>query len=268
MSEGRIFSVDVRLDYEIADPCPILLAIEALEDGEQQVVFDRLTVNGRELPSLSSGASHADARYRWIEAAAGQLSIAYNAEVAIQRTETPLAKLPATRLALLPADVGPWLFASRYCDPLQFQPLLADEFGHELSAPGDGALMDRVRQWVQEHIAYQPVSDSSTGAGDTFIARAGVCRDFAHLMIAFARAAGVPARFVSSYAWALDPPDFHAVAELWLNGRWHMVDATGLAPTDSLIRIARTADGVGASFMTIFGSGTVVDQRVTVTQIN
>jgi transglutaminase-like putative cysteine protease len=83
-------------------------------------------------------------------------------------------------------------------------------------------------------------------------------------MIALARAAGVPARFVSAYAHQLDPPDFHAVAEVWMAGRWHMVDATGLAPEASLVRIARVSDAVDASFMTIFGSAQMLSQRVSV----
>jgi transglutaminase-like putative cysteine protease len=40
-----------------------------------------------------------------------------------------------------------------------------------------------------------------------------VCRDFAHLGIALCRALGIPARFVSAYAYQLQPPDFHAVFE-------------------------------------------------------
>jgi transglutaminase-like putative cysteine protease len=265
---ARTFAVNVRLDYDIADACPILLAIEALHDDEQTLLSDVMTVNGVTFSKSAEQHERAEARYRWIDAVAGRLRIDYQAEVIVAREAVPLASLPATPLSRLPPVVAPWLLASRYCDPVRFQPLLADEFGHDLSQPGDGALMERVRGWVNEHIAYQPVSDTSTTAGDTFIARAGVCRDFAHLMIAFARAAGVPARFVGAYAWQLDPPDFHAVAELWLDGRWHLVDATGLAPTDSLIRIARSADVVASSFMTIFGSGQVVDQRVVVERVN
>jgi transglutaminase-like putative cysteine protease len=267
VTQPGTFAVNVRLDYDIADACPILLAIEALHDDEQALLSDVMTVNGVTFSKSAEQHDRAEARYRWIDAVAGRLQIEYRAEVAVDRETAPLASLPATPLSQVPPEVAPWLLASRYCDPVQFQPLIIDEFGLELGQPGSGALMDRVRQWVNEHIAYQPVSDTSTTAGDTFIARAGVCRDFAHLMIAFARAAGVPARFVGCYAWQLNPPDFHAVAELWLDGRWHLVDATGLAPTDSLIRIARSADGVAASFMTIFGSGQVVDQRVGVTRL-
>ena len=48
---------------------------------------------------------------------------------------------------------------------------------------------------------------------------AGVCRDYAHLGIAFCRALGVPARYVSGYAVDLRPPDFHGFFEAYLEGR-------------------------------------------------
>ena len=261
------YAIDVALDYRIADDSAILLAIEALSDDEQHVLDETMTLAGVSFRPVAQDPG-AVARYRWINAVAGPLAIRYHAEVAVDRQAAVLAEQPATPLSQLPPTIAQHLFASRYCDPAQFQPLLAAEFGYQVSHPGDGALMARIAEWVKAHIAYEPVSHSGTTAADTLLARAGICRDFAHIMVACARACGVPARFVSSYAFALDPPDFHAVAELWLGGRWHLVDATGLAPTDSLVRIARAEDAVAASFMTIFGAGDMVAQRVTVTQLD
>ncbi|MGL4313378.1 MAG: transglutaminase-like domain-containing protein [Sphingomonas sp.] len=261
------YAVDVALDYRIAEDSAILLAIEALTDSEQTVIDEEMSLAGVPFNPIAQ-VPGAFARYRWINAVAGPLAIRYRAEVTVERADAALAEQPATPLSQLPPTIAQYLFASRYCDPAQFQPLLSAEFGYEVGRPGDGALMDRIRGWVHEHIAYEPVSHSGTTAADTLLARAGICRDFAHIMVACARACGVPARFVSSYAWQLSPPDFHAVAELWLGGRWHLVDATGLAPASSLIRIARAEDAVAASFMTIFGAGEMVDQSVAVTKLD
>ena len=71
-------------------------------------------------------------------------------------------------------------------------------------------------------------SNSETGALDSFVERRGVCRDYAHVMIALARSAHIPARMASVYALRVAPQDFHAVAEVYLDGDWHMVDATGM----------------------------------------
>jgi transglutaminase-like putative cysteine protease len=144
--------------------------------------------------------------------------------------------------------------------------VLADDMNLPHGWVADGSTISLIREWITGHLRYEPVSSVDTNATDTYVARAGVCRDFAHLMIALARAAGVPARFVSSYAWQLDPPDFHAVAELWIAGQWRLIDATRLVPEQTLVRIARTRDAIDASFMTIFGSAQMRSQTVQVTR--
>jgi transglutaminase-like putative cysteine protease len=123
--------------------------------------------------------------------------------------------------------------------------------------------------WIHDHLDYVPgSSDGRTSAVDTFVSGQGVCRDFAHLMASFARAAGIPARLVSAYAWQLDPPDFHAVVELWLDGAWRLIDATRLAPMEGLVRIAVGRDATDIAFMTVFGGCTMNEQRVTVERLD
>lgn len=96
--------------------------------------------------------------------------------------------------------------------------------------------------------------------------RQGVCRDFAHLCIALLRARGVPARLVSVYAPGLDPMDFHAVCEAYVDGRWCVVDSTALAPRSSLVRIATGRDAADTAFLsTIYGWAELTDVEVTAT---
>jgi transglutaminase-like putative cysteine protease len=122
--------------------------------------------------------------------------------------------------------------------------------------------------WIGREMAYVPGSTSGeTSAADAFVARQGVCRDYAHLMASFARAAGIPARLVSGYALGLKPPDFHALVEVWLDGGWHLVDATCLAPTANVARIGVGRDATDIAFMTIFGTAELIEQSVTVTRI-
>jgi transglutaminase-like putative cysteine protease len=87
-------------------------------------------------------------------------------------------------------------------------------------------------------------------------------------MASFARAAGIPARLVSAYAWGLKLPDFHAVVEVWLDGAWHLLDATGLAPLGGLARICLGRDATDIAFMTIFGRGEMHAQSVQVTRLD
>ena len=111
-------------------------------------------------------------------------------------------------------------------------------------------------------------SDPTTTAADTFVARQGVCRDYAHLLAAFARASGVPARLVSAYGWEVDPPDFHAVVEVWLSGAWRLVDPSRLAPLEGLVRICAGRDATDIAFMTIFGEAEMNSQSVTLTRLD
>ena len=90
------------------------------------------------------------------------------------------------------------------------------------------------------------------------IEQVGVCRDFAHLMIALCRALNIPARFATSIDYGaaaeLGPPDFHAFVEVFLGDRWYMFDPTGITAPMALVRIGTGRDAADVSFATLFGS--------------
>ena len=76
-----------------------------------------------------------------------------------------------------------------------------------------------------------------------------MCRDYAHLVVALLRAVNVPARLVAVYAPGLSPMDFHAVAEAFVDGQWRVVDATCLAPRQTLVRTATGRDAADTAFL-------------------
>ena len=79
--------------------------------------------------------------------------------------------------------------------------------------------------------------------------------------------ADIPARAVSAYAWKLKPPDLHAVAEVYVGGRWRLVDPTCKAPIDGLVRVATGLDAADIAFLSIFGRATLVSQRFAVRKL-
>jgi transglutaminase-like putative cysteine protease len=85
-----------------------------------------------------------------------------------------------------------------------------------------------------------------------------VCRDFAHLGIALCRTLGIPARYVSAYAYRLDPPDFHAVFEAFMQGPdgpgWYLFDPTRMSDPTGLVRIGIGRDAADVAFCTPFGA--------------
>lgn len=183
----------------------------------------------------------------------------------MERAPEPLPGLAITPRRELPAHVIPYLWPSRFCESDRFTSFVAREFG-DLEG---GERVQAMARWIREHIDYRiRASNEKTSAVDTFVARQGVCRDYSHVMAAFTRAADIPARLVSAYAWKLDPPDFHAVVDVWLGGRWRLVDSSGLAPTEGLVRIAVGRDATDISFMTVFGWAEFLEQQVRVSRLD
>ena len=159
----------------------------------------------------------------------------------------------------LPAEVLTYLNPSRYCPSDQFGRFVERTFGDTIGGERVLAILD----WIKANIDYEPgASDSETTAARTFIDRAGVCRDFTHLGITLCRASGIPARAVSAYAFDLTPPDFHAIFEVWLSDGWWLVDPTGLAPVEGLVRIACGRDAADIAFLTTQGTCRFVRQSV------
>ena len=154
-----------------------------------------------------------------------------------------------------PLDLSTYRRPSRYATSDTFGGFAASEFGH-LS---DEELLPTISSWVGTRLQYSPGSSGpSDGASETLLSGAGVCRDYAHLVITLLRALGVPSRLVAVYAPGCDPMDFHAVVEAYVGGGWYAVDATALAPRAALVRIATGRDAADTAFMsTIRGNVTL-----------
>ncbi|WP_174567695.1 transglutaminase-like domain-containing protein [Nocardia altamirensis] len=183
-------------------------------------------------------------------------------------TGTLRANYSATVLGAAPPqapsdyDLALYLRPSRFAESDKLLGFAATEFG---SGPPDAELAARVSAWVGRRIRYVAgSSDPIDGAVETLLSGAGVCRDFTHLVVALLRAVKVPARVVSVYAPGCSPMDFHAVAEAYVDGSWRALDATGLAPRSTLVRIATGRDASDVAFLDNHGGEIIVNSlRVT-----
>lgn len=255
--------IAASLDYVMAEPVDVLLAIEAAPMGDQRLIEDHLTISGVGPLRTVPGEDNIGRR-TWMSAE-GPFHAEYEADIEVVRLPAAIAGLSVAPRRALPAHVIPYLWPSRYCEADRFEAFVRREF--EGLAGGDQVLA--MADWIHTHLDYcLGSSDATTTAVDCFVSRQGVCRDFAHLLASFARAGGIPARLVSAYAWQLDPPDFHAVTEIWLEDGWHLVDATRLAPIEALARIAVGRDATDIAFMTVFGSTELVEQSISVIRID
>lgn len=253
--------IDVVLDYDLPEPHDVLLQIEVAQMADQRIIGDKLTVSSPERLRPVEG-NEAVGQRTWA-AGVGQFHAHYSAIVEIDRVVLPIAGLAAADPRDLPALVVPYLLPSRYCESDKFEAFVTDEFGQHTG----GTKILAMRDWIASHLSYVAgASNVDTTASDTFVQRQGVCRDYAHLLTSFSRAAMIPARIVSAYAPGVTPPDFHAVVEVWLEEAWHLVDATGMARAEEVVRIAVGRDATDVAFMTVFGTAMFRNQSVIVTR--
>ena len=256
-------AIDVMLDYSIEGGADVLLLVEAAALADQRLELQDLSVYCPEPLRVVAGEEGVGQR-TWARGEGG-FRVEYHAIVAINRTVADLAALAATPTRMLPAETVPYLLPSRYCESDKFEGFIEQEF----AGLEGGALAAALGDWVRAHLTY--VSGASSGVTTalmTFADRRGVCRDYAHLLVALARAGGIPARCVSAYAPGVDPPDFHAVAELWLAGDWRLIDATKMATCSDIARVCVGRDATDIAFMTVFGQAYLWEQTVKVTPLD
>jgi len=254
--------INVALDYRFDQPCDVLLQIEAAAIPEQAVSDAALTVKQAEHFARVPAQDHVGERI-WLRIEE-RMEVEYRARVRVQRMLADIADLPQVPPHRLPGETVPYLMPSRYCPSNRFVDLIASEFADREG----GAKIAAMRDWVAGHLTYEAgASHVETTAVDTFLDRKGICRDYAHLMIALARAGDIPARIASVYAPGVDPPDFHAVAEVFLGGAWHLVDATGMAGAHDMAKIGIGRDAGDVAFLTAFGPFAMKGQTVSVEAI-
>ena len=247
----KLFHIDCELDYDVAQQTVFVFNVAVPDDSNQRVITEAICVTP-DAPLDEFRDPSGENRYARIDAPPGPLTLSYRAAVQI---ELPPVNVHAQQLpvAALPGPLLTYLRASRYCESDHLFPLAASEFGH---LPPDYTRVQAICEWIRSNIAYQiGTSTPTTSAQDVLNNKAGVCRDFAHLAIAFCRALNIPARFVTAYArYAEPPPDFHAVFEAYLGDRWYLFDPTQLAQLDEMVRIGTGMDASEVPFATFFGA--------------
>lgn len=195
----------------------------------------------------------------------GEAVMTYNAVIDLNEARSPMITADPPNALTMPPEILHYLLPSRYCESDRLSQLAQSEFGRTKTG---FSRVQTICDWINEHCLYSyGMSNVSTTACDTALERIGVCRDYAHLGIAFCRALGIPARYVSGYCLELAPPDFHAFFQAWLDGRWVSFDATEMQPRPALITVSTGRDAADCAWCTFFGNGTTNSLDVTVTEI-
>jgi transglutaminase-like putative cysteine protease len=257
------FEIDCHLAYQVTGPASFLFNVAAVRNSLQQVRTENLALTGAQSEEelMQTGQ-----RLHRITANSVRLELKYQAVISVEPEIVDVKTLDVAPLDQLPIEALVFLYPSRFCQ----SDLLARFANREFTNIESGfERLTRICNWIYEYVEYlQGSTNSSTSAFDTATQRAGVCRDFAHLGIALCRALGIPARFVSGYAYGLNPPDFHAYFEAFLGGRWIIADPARLSPQSSFIRIGQGRDAADTSFATIFGNAILTEMQLSNRLVN
>lgn len=256
--------VRADLEYEFPTLTDIIVSVETAISPDQTTLSERLEFTPQQGLVRDGPDERGERRFR--AQVQGVVKIAYEAEVDTGLRLELGPTLKQHDWQKLPASALQYLTASRYCPSDKFARFAQREFG---AIAQGGARVLAVLEWIATHVDYiAGVSTAETTAERTFVDRAGVCRDFTHLGITFCRALNIPSRAVSAYAWSLDPPDFHAVFEVFLDGGWWLVDPTRLAPVQGLVRVGVGRDAADIAFLTTSEICSCVAQSVAVERLD
>jgi transglutaminase-like putative cysteine protease len=263
--------VGCRLVYEATGTASLLLNLRPRTDPQQalrqeMVSFD-LGSPSEEFADVNGNVVHRIALHP------GRHEIRHDALVAV--SSLPDRHDLSDAAPIQPRDLPPALLRftlpSRYCDSDKLINFAWQRFGAiEHGLPRILAICD----WLHQNVEYRYGSGQpDLSAWDVLQRGHGVCRDFAHALVALCRTFNLPARYVSGHLPDIAFPDpgnhmdFHAYAEVYLGGRWHTFDARFNVPRIGRIKVASGLDAVDGAFSTIYGGASLAWSEVWAYQV-
>lgn len=262
--------MQIRVGYELVYDCPqptpmILMLNIHFTRVSDVVVPDHLITS----PSIPIRA-YRDGFGNWcsrIVAPQGQLRLSTDAVV--NDSGEPDVIVPFAHQHLvqdLPEETLVFLLGSRYCDTDRLSQTAWDLFGN---SPLGWGRVQAICDFVHQHITFGYENARATRtAWEAFNEGVGVCRDYAHLAIAFCRCMNIPARYCTGYLgdMGMPPPygpmDFSAWFDVYLDGQWHTFDARNNVPRIGRVLMARGRDAADVALTTTFGPNTLTSFKV------
>jgi len=166
----------------------------------------------------------------------------------------------------LPEETLIFLLGSRYCETDLLSQVAWDLFQY---TPTGWPRVQAICDFVHHHITfgYEHARPTKT-AWEAYNERRGVCRDYAHLAVAFCRAMNIPARYCTGYLGDMGTPppygpmDFAGWFEAYLDGRWYTFDARNNIPRIGRVLLARGRDSADVAISNTFGRNILAGFKV------
>ncbi len=259
-------SVGYEIIYDLPNPTPILATLNIHQSRAADLVEPDNLVTSPPVPF----SGYFDNFGNWvtrITAPSGRIRL--SARAIVNDSGQPDAVVPGAiqhPIEELPQETLIFLLGSRYCETDHLSTIAWNLFG---STPLGWARVQAICDFVHNHLAfgYQHARPTKT-AWEAYQEKAGVCRDFAHLAIAFCRCMNIPARYCTGYLGDIGVPpmdapmDFSGWFEVYLGGQWHVFDARFNTPRIGRILMARGRDAADVAISITFGASTLVSFTV------
>jgi transglutaminase-like putative cysteine protease len=263
--------VGCRLEYQSTDPTPALFMLRPRVDDNHLVTVEQFTVTPG-IVRQEFQDSHGNTTRRAV-LQPGLNVVWHDALVSVtSKYEERISGQPFVPVAQVPSEFLRYTLPSRYCDSDKLREFAWDHFGQVAIG---SERVEAICDWVHANIQYRFGSGSPDLSASDIIHRGyGVCRDFAHSVIALCRTFNIPARYVTGHLPDIgfqdsgSPGDFHAYCEVYLGQQWWTVDARFNTPRIGRIKMSHGLDAVDGAFGTIYGGATLTYFEVWSYQVN
>lgn len=238
--------------YQINHPTPVSMMLRPRREDKQAVYKE-----GFEIEPTVHFTEFTDSYGNACQRATlpvGEVKITSHVEADVVDTPPlPNPLPPFVSIEELPDDTMLYILPSRYCQSdMWVMHQLASQIV-ENRTPGYEQV-EAIRTWVHQNINYQyGITNASTTALDLMNNRIGVCRDFAHLVIALCRSLNIPARMTVGYLDKLEITDLHAWVEAYLGDQWYTFDSVQEYTHGYRIEIGHGRDAADVAMVTQFG---------------
>ncbi len=262
--------MQIRVGYELVYQCPQPTAMIVTLSVHYSRASDLIRPDYLVLSPSSPIKAYRDSFGNWcsrIVAPAGHLRL--SSDAVVYDTGNPDPVVPALEqrpVEALPEETLLFLLGSRYCETDLLSETAWGLFGQ---APSGWRRVQAICDFVHRHIQFgYGLSSPTKSAFQVFQDRQGVCRDFAHLAVAFCRCMNIPARYCTGYLGDIgvppadSPMDFAAWFEVYLGDGWYTFDARNNTPRIGRVLIARGRDASDVALTTSFGPSTLESFKV------
>lgn len=260
------FRIGYELIYSFPQSTPIILVVNVHYSRASDVVVPDFLITQPSVPINTYRDAFGNLCSR-VLAPAGRLRLTADGMIRDSGRPDQIASAAGQNLVQdLPPETLVFLLGSRYCET----DLLSEKAWQLFSATAPGhPRVQAICNFVHNHIAFSyETSRATRSAAQAFDEGTGVCRDYAHLAIAFCRCMNIPARYCTGYLSDIGTPppfppgDFAAWFEAWIGGRWHLFDPRNNVPRIGRVLMARGRDASDVAITTTFGPNTLESFRV------